>query len=143
MHLALLNARSKELQLRIAQAEEALEGIRQEICHKSYIYCTNVQLAANKKGKQQGYDAANAADRAMRLHVRVNKQARRALSALDAAPAVTEQFKVLQDSDLQALKSIYMPNAHGKSNVRIPWIWKLTPSTESDSEYLEERRLCL
>ena len=79
----------------------------------------------------------------MRHHVRVYKQARWALSAPDAAPAVTERFKVLQDSDLQALKSIYMPNAHGQSNIRIPWIWKLTPSAESDSEYLEERRSCL
>ena len=42
MHLALLNTRSKELQLHIAQTEEALEGMRQEICHKSYIYRTNV-----------------------------------------------------------------------------------------------------
>ena len=90
MHPALLNARLKELQLRVAQAEEALERIRQEICHKSYIYRTNVRLAANKKGKQRGYDAANAADRAMRHHVRVYKQAHWALSALDAAPAVTE-----------------------------------------------------
>src|SRR5271163_801149 len=61
------------IQLQLTQADEALEGIRREICHKSYIYRTNVRLAANKKGKQRGYDAANAADRALRHHVRVYK----------------------------------------------------------------------
>jgi len=136
----LLKARYNEIQLRLAQADEALEGIRREICHKSYIYRTNVRLAANKKGKQRGYDAANAADRAMRHHVRVYKQARWALGALQAPPALTEPFQVLQDSDLQPLKSIYMPNARGQSNICIPWIWKLTPSAESDSKYLEERQ---
>ena len=139
----LLKARYNEIQLRLAQADEALEGIRREICHKSYIYRTNVRLAANKKGKQRGYDAANAADRAMRHHVRVYKQAHWALLALQAPPALTERFQVLQASDLQALKSIYLPNARGQSNTRIPWIWKLTPSAESDSEYLEERQSSL
>lgn len=138
----LLNARYKEIQLRLAQADEALEGIRREICHKSYIYRTNVRLAANKKGKQRGYDAANAADRALKHHVRVYRQARWALGALEAPPALTECFQVLHDSDLEALKSIYMPNARGQSSVRIPWIWKVSPSAESDSEYLEERESC-
>jgi hypothetical protein len=139
----LLNARSKEIELRIGQADEALEGIRQEICHKSYIYRTNVRLAANKKSKLRGYDAANAADRAMRHHVRIYNQARWALDALQAPPAVTERFQVLQDSDLQALKSIYAPNARGQSTIRIPWIWTLTPSADSDSEYLEESQSTL
>jgi hypothetical protein len=134
----LLQAKYNEIQLRLAQAEDALEGIRREICHKSYIYRTNVRLAANKKGKQRGYDAANAADRAMRHHVRVYNQARWALTALQAPSAQTERFLALQDSDLQALKSIYMPNAPGQSNIRIPWIWKLTPYADSDSEYLQE-----
>lgn len=136
----LLNARSKEIELRVGQADEALEGIRQEICHKSYIYRTNVRLAANKKARLRGYDAANAADRAMRHHVRIYKQARWALDALQAPPAAMDRFQVLQDSDLQALKSIYEPNARGQSNIRIPWIWNLTPSAESDSEYLDERK---
>jgi len=139
----LLQGRYNEIQLRLAQAEEALEGIRREICHKSYIYRTNVRLAANKKGKQRGYDAANAADRAMRHHVRIYNQARWALAALQAPPAQTKRFQVLQASDLQALKSIYMPNSRGQSSIRIPWIWKLTPYADSDSEYLEECQSCL
>jgi hypothetical protein len=77
----------------------------------------------------------------MRHHVRIYKQARWALDALQAPLAARERFQVLQDSDLQALKSIYEPNARGQSNIRVPWIWKLTPSAESDSEYLEERQL--
>jgi len=44
-------AAEKEIELRAAQADEMLEGVRREICHKSYIYRSNVRLAANKKGK--------------------------------------------------------------------------------------------
>ena len=139
----LSTARLTEIQLRLAQADEALEGIRREICHKSYIYRNNVRLAENKKGKQRGYNAANAADHSLKQHVRVYKQAHWALGALQAPDALTERFQVLHPADLQPLKSIYLPNAPGQSNLRIPWIWRLAPALEADSEYLEERKSAL
>ncbi|EAU89764.2 hypothetical protein CC1G_12722 [Coprinopsis cinerea okayama7 len=63
-------AREKELQLRIAQAEETLENIRAEIGHKSFLYRSNVRLAKGKKQKTRGYAAVSGVDKQLRLHVR-------------------------------------------------------------------------
>ena len=134
----LAGARLSEIELREAQAEEALEGIRREICHKSYIYRSNVRLASNKKGKLRGYAALHAADRALRHHIRIYKQARWALSRLNAAPSILHKFLELTEKDLQPLKSIYMPNARGQSTVSVPWIWKIAIQEGSDSTYLNE-----
>ena len=134
-------ARDIELQLRISQAEEALEGIRREICHKSYIYRTNVKLVGNKKGRLRGYAALHAADRALRHHIRIYKQARWSLQHLGASSRNLDRFKELTDSDMQPLKSIYLPNARGQSTIAVPWIWKVHVAEGSESEYLAECKL--
>ena len=135
----LKSVKDKEIQLRIAQADEALEGIRRKICHKSYIYRTNVRLSVNKKGKQRGYDAANAADRALKHHVCIYKQAHWALGQLQVPSSIMKRFQALGDTDLEPLKLIYLPNSRGQSMAHIPWIWKLDRAPEADSEYLHER----
>jgi hypothetical protein len=137
----LSGAREKEIQLRIAQADESLEAIRREICHKSYIYRTDVRLATNKKAKLRGYSAANAADRALKHQVRIYKQARWALGQLHAPATAMARYKPLLDSDLKALKSIYSPNEPGQSTATIPWIWKVNRPEGLDSAYIVERKL--
>ena len=127
-----------EWKLRISQAEEALEGIRREICHKSYIYRSNVKLVGNKKGKQRGYAALHVADRALRHHIRIYKQARWSLQQLDSTSDDLDRLRELTNSDLQPLKSIYLPNDRGQSTIPIPWIWKLHVAEGLESEYLGE-----
>jgi hypothetical protein len=137
----LSGARDKEIQLRIAQADESLEAIRREICHKSYIYRTDVRLATNKKAKLRGYSAANAVDRALKHQVRIYKQARWALGQLHAPATTMARYKPLLDSDLKALKSIYSPNEPGQSTATIPWIWKVNRPAGLDSTYIVECKL--
>jgi hypothetical protein len=134
----LMAAAEMERKLRIAQAEEALEGIRHEICHKSYIYRSNVKLVSNKKGKQRGYAALHVADRALRHYIRVYKQARWSLQQLGSTSPDLDRFRELTNPDLQPLKSIYLPNERGQSTIAIPWIWKLHVAEGSESEYLGE-----
>ena len=136
--------RVTELKLRTAQADEALEGIRREICHKSYIYRTNVRLIANKKSKLRGYAALHVADRALRQHIRIYKQARWSLQRLGASEVDLNRFRELTDNNMQPLKSIYLPNARGQSTVAVPWIWKVHVAEGAESEYLGECELpCL
>ena len=132
------SAAKKEIELRIAQADEALEGVRREVCHKSYIYRTNIRLVANKEGKVQGYAALHATDCSLRHHIRIYIQAKWSLERLKAPRAVLNQFPELWDTDIQPLKAIYQPNARGESMVAVPWIWKINVLEGTDSEYLNE-----
>jgi hypothetical protein len=131
-------AAKKEIELRIAQAQEALEGVRREICHKSYIYRTDVRLATNKKGKTRGYAALHSADHNLRHHIRVYRLAKWSLEHLNVPSALLSQFHELLEADIQPLKAIYKPNASGESMVPVPWIWKLSIMEGTDSEYLNE-----
>ena len=131
-------AAKKEIELRIAQAQEALEGVRREICHKSYIYRADVRLATNKKGKTRGYAALHSADHNLRHHIRVYRLAKWSLEHLNVPLAELSQFKELLETDIQPLKAIYKPNASGESMVPVPWIWKISIVEGTDSEYLNE-----
>jgi len=51
--LCLNDVRRKEVKLRIAQAEEALEGIRHEIRHKSYLYQKDIRLAESTTSRSK------------------------------------------------------------------------------------------
>ena len=132
-------AAKKEIELRIAQAEEALEGVRREICHKSYIYRTDIRLSWNKKGKTRGYAALHAADHNLRHHIRVYRLAKWSLEHLRNVPsAVLSRFSELRDADIRPLKAKYEPNARGESMTPVSWIWKISIVEGSESEYLDE-----
>ena len=141
LHRDLDAAAKIEIKLRKAQAEEALEGVRHEICHKSYIFRANIRLMHSKKNKQRGYAALHVADRALRRHIRIYKQARWSLQQLHAPPDDLRRYKELTEDDLKPLKAVYDPNSRGSSSARPPWIWSIHVAEGADNyEYLNERK---
>jgi hypothetical protein len=133
-------ARSKEIDMRTAQANDALEAVRVEIGHKSYLYRSNIRLAEGKKQKTRGYDAVKAADNTMRHMLRLYSQARWALLSLNADHAILTRFKEVTRSDTAAITAVYKPNARGESNKSLSWIWTVDVRGDTDkSTYLQER----
>ena len=65
------SALRKEISLRIAQANDALEGVRSDIGHKSFLYRSNIRLADGKKQRSRGYAAVKSTDKSMRHHIRM------------------------------------------------------------------------
>ncbi|KAJ2923414.1 hypothetical protein H1R20_g13682, partial [Candolleomyces eurysporus] len=60
-----------EEELRVGQANEALEALRVEIAHKSYLYRANRGAASTgKKAKTRSYNAIGKVDRGIRNHVK-------------------------------------------------------------------------
>ncbi|KAF8809899.1 hypothetical protein BYT27DRAFT_7093474, partial [Phlegmacium glaucopus] len=92
----------------------------------------------NKRGKIWGYASLHAADHCLHHHIQIYKQARWALHWLLAPQDILDQYLELQGTDLQALKSVYMPNAWGQSRMSVPWIWKINVASGSDMKYLNE-----
>ncbi|KAF8949743.1 hypothetical protein BDZ97DRAFT_1935059 [Flammula alnicola] len=135
----LKTAAKVELKLRIAQAENALEGVRQEIGHKSFLFRNNIALAINKQMKTRAYSAVKAADDEVRQFVRVYNQARNAILALGCSEDIAAWYQKLLPEQLVALKSIYEPNARGAGTYSLPWFWMLQVGSDSDSaEYMDE-----
>jgi len=140
-HAMLGQGPKSELELRIAQADNALEGVRREIGHKSFLFRNNIALSVSRPMKLRGYDAVQAADDELRRYVRIYKQARNAMSCLSCPPDLMKKYQELHTEELKALKSIYDPNSRGQGTFALPWFWVLRVGGDSDSsEYMEERK---
>ncbi|KAH6867699.1 hypothetical protein BKA70DRAFT_1379996 [Coprinopsis sp. MPI-PUGE-AT-0042] len=136
---SLSNALHKEAALRIVQANDALEGVRSDIGHKSFLYRSNIRLADGKKQCTRGYAAVKATDKSMRHHIRMYNQAVWALKRIGADAAVLEGFRPITGRDTKAITAIYKPNAIGQSQTTLSWIWTVgVQAGGADSPYLEE-----
>ncbi|EAU84183.2 hypothetical protein CC1G_13091 [Coprinopsis cinerea okayama7 len=132
-------AQRKELKLRISQADDALESIRNEIGHKSYLFRSNIRLAQGKKQKTRGYTAVKSVNSRLRDHVKVYNQARWALRRLGAEEDILRKYKAITAEDTRAVTTIYKPNERGQRNKPLSWIWNLNVADDSSkSEYMEE-----
>ncbi|EFI27460.1 hypothetical protein CC1G_15494 [Coprinopsis cinerea okayama7 len=133
------SAATKEIKLRVAQANDALEAIRTDIGHKSFLYRSNIRLAEGKKEKTRGYSAVKAVNQSMRHQIRLYNHARWALRRLNASHGLLEKYKDLKPEHTKAITAIYHPNAPGQSKTVFSWIWNLDVSGDSQkAPYLEE-----
>jgi hypothetical protein len=144
VHPSILAMREKEIQLRIGQADDSLEGMRSAIGHKSYLYRSNVRLAEGKRQRTRGYGAVKVVDDQLRLHIRIYNHARWSLIRLGADPTLLVRFEKLLPEHTKAITAVYKPNASGQRNKRLSWIWTMkNPGQKGGSNYLDERELFL
>jgi hypothetical protein len=130
----------KEVQLRIAQAEEALHGIRREVGYKSFLFKANRRLMHTKDRRLRGHKVIADADREVRRHVRLYNLARASLMRLPISRFAFAKYQEIKKSDLKPLASIYGPNDVGGSRTTILWIWStsLGKGEAADSPYMVE-----
>jgi hypothetical protein len=133
-------ARQKEIQLRVAQAEEALQGIRREVGYKSFLFKANRRLLHTKDVRLRSYKVIADADREIRRHVRLYNLARSSLMRLSNDRVALSKFQEVKKADLKPLASIYGPNDAGGSRVAVSWLWSVQLGTgdHENSPYMTE-----
>lgn len=127
-----------EEELRVAQAEEALEALRVDISHKSFLYLENRDWATGKRERTRGYDRINAVEANMRLHIKKYECARWALGRLGVGGKYP-QFLPLTRADTKAVTAVFNPNKRGERNAGMSWIWRGRGEAEVDGEMDVER----
>ncbi|KAH6916357.1 hypothetical protein BKA70DRAFT_1091794, partial [Coprinopsis sp. MPI-PUGE-AT-0042] len=132
--------RQKEIRLRVAQAEEALQGIRREVGYKSFLFKANRRLLHTKEMRTRGYKVIADADREIRRHVRLYNLARASLMRLSNDRVALSKYQEITKSDLKPLSSIYGPNDVGGSKLTLSWLWsiQLGIAHPADSPYMAE-----
>ncbi|KAJ3533262.1 hypothetical protein NMY22_g7406 [Coprinellus aureogranulatus] len=140
-------ARTIEEDLRVAQADEALEALRTDIGHKSFLYLENRDWAMGKRERTRSYDRINAVEANMRINIKRYDSARWALDRLGVLSRYP-QFLPISRADTKAVSAVYDPNRRGDRNAGMPWIWRRHGSIDEDdrpggnsnqrSEYLDE-----
>ncbi|KAF6752303.1 hypothetical protein DFP72DRAFT_850109 [Ephemerocybe angulata] len=128
-----------EKALRVAQANEALEGIRDSVAQKSWHYRANRALAIGKRAKTRGYDAIKEVDKSLRFHMKRYHIARWALDKLGALKDYP-MFQPLTRGHTKAVTSIYNPNLDKPTKEPLTWIWTATPEgvAVDNGDHIEE-----
>lgn len=117
--------------LRVAQANEALEALRVDIGHKSFLYLENRDWATGKRERTRGYDRINAVEQNMRSHLKRYESARWALHRLGVAHDYP-QFLPITRADTRAVTAVYNPNKRGDRNAGMSWIWRGSGTVEGE-----------
>lgn len=132
-------ARWVEIQLRVAQANNALKRLREAIGYKSFLYRKRLRQEKSKKRQTRAYDAIHASDCEMKSALRAYNQARWALNQLNAPPGTRDPYKPIRKQDTRALTSVYDGNARGQRNIALPWFWNMAVADDAlGSTYMEQ-----
>ena len=128
-----------EIQLQVAQANNALKRLREAIGYKSPLYQRRIRPEKTKKPQTRAYAAIHASDREMKSALQAYNQARWALDQLDAPRATRDPYKPIRKKDTQALTTVYDGNARGQRNIALPWFWNMAVADDSSgSTYMEQ-----
>jgi hypothetical protein len=134
--LAMESVTEAEIQLRIGQANDALQGIRMEIGRKSFLFLNTLRVAKSKTRKTRAWDSIHKVNDSIYYHRKVYNVARKALQALDADPDILSKFKVLKPEDLEASTVISEPNARGQRNKSLAWFWSMDVQADTQDNQL-------
>ncbi|KAH6888206.1 hypothetical protein BKA70DRAFT_1443191 [Coprinopsis sp. MPI-PUGE-AT-0042] len=121
------DAAETEVKLRIAQANNELEELRDQIGRLSFMYRGVLRPAKTKVAKTRANHLLAAANRKKRLHARLYNQAQWALTRLHAPLRVRTTYIPIVGADLAVSTAIAEPNASGQSTESLSWIWSVRP----------------
>jgi hypothetical protein len=134
------NLQQLELELREAQALDALHSIKVKIGEKSvlirHIVRRNRDAGQYKKGRAWKEVSASHADlvRAWRTYER----ARMAIERLPGSKNLGQKFKVIHREDLKEMKDITHANRVSQRNDTLPWFWQMHGDGLSETAWQSE-----
>ncbi|TEB20788.1 hypothetical protein FA13DRAFT_1717460 [Coprinellus micaceus] len=117
-------AREFEIELRVGEANDALESIREGIAYKSYTYLENIRPAKSKVKKTRGWTTIKTQDDELKTHVRRYKECRKALVQLGADGAILRRFQVLSEKEGH-LRT-------GQMSEKAAWFWGMDMAEDAN-----------
>jgi hypothetical protein len=134
------NLKDLELELRKAQASDALHMVKVKIGEKSvlirHVVRRNRDAGQYRKGRAWKEVSASHADlvRAWRTYER----ARLAIMRLPGHRKLEQQFQYIAREDLKEIKDITHANRVGQRNDTLPWFWRMKGNSQSEQDWQTE-----
>jgi len=125
MRLGLQEIVKQEIELRIGQANDCLEDLRQELGHKMVLFRTSMRSARGQKGKTRAWADVNRVDSKVQRHAKSYGRARRALINLGASEEILGRYQAIEKDDLKMSGDVVEENRVGQRNDKLAWFWKL------------------
>jgi len=132
------NIMDQEIQLRIVQAEESLEGLRLAIGHKSLLYKIRIRKSKTQASKTRSHAELLQVNDKIKDHAGRYRCARSALLSLGAPANMLEKFQALQDTDLRVNTDVAEENRIGQQNDSLPWFWRIGMGENAENPWMSE-----
>lgn len=135
---------TQEQMLRESQANEALQGIRYGIGHKSVLikFLVRRNRDAGQHKRTRAWDEVNSSHSDLIKSWASYRRAREALSKLPGAKDLLKKFLPIEKGDLNELKDITEENRVGQRNDTLPWFWRMGGSNDGP-EWSVESMCCV
>ena len=132
-------ASDAERELRMGQANDALQGVRLAIARKAFVFRTQVRRAVNKTHKTRAYSKIHSTDTSLRYHAQLYRQSRNSLTQLNVGLDVLGRFQELKPEHLKTTTTFIDHRTPGMKHQHLPWFWYLDVQGDSidDSLMLE------
>lgn len=114
----------QELELRIGQANNALEKLRLALGHKTVVYKVGVRNAKSQATKTRSRSDVQQADKTIDKHTSIYQLAYQAILKLDASDDVLKNFQPLKKDDLRVNTDVTEENRMGQRSDVLAWFWR-------------------
>jgi hypothetical protein len=128
----------QELELRIAQASNALEKLRLALGHKAVVYKLGVRKSKSQATKTRSRSDLNQADATVQKHSKIYQLAYQAILKLNAPDHVLEKFQPLERKDLQVSTDVTEENRLGQRSDVLAWFWRKGGESFHKDIWMEE-----
>jgi len=132
------NLAEKEAKLHIAQANDAVHGMRLALGFKSALFRGQVRPANTQRTKTRAWDAVHSADATVHQHARNYSMAREAYLQIQQAYSVGPELPQLCLADLRVGTAILGAAEVGQRNTQLPWIWSFGTTVDKDGTSMDE-----
>jgi hypothetical protein len=128
---------SQEIELRLGQANDALENLRVALAHLCLLYRVEIRHAKSQKVMTRAQAQVKQANRTVNKHVGTYRQAYQALLNMEAQ---IPQFQPITREDLKMSGDIVEENRIGQRNDTMAWFWRIggNGEKERDSDWMQE-----
>jgi hypothetical protein len=129
---------SIERELRKGQANDALEGIRIGLAHKSLLLLNDVNKSTSTKTNTRAWASVRNCQGQILHHDHAYQRAWRALESI-GTPEDHEVYQKLEEKDLVIVKDITKSKRFGQGSYALAWFWRIGPSEGSETgEWMEK-----
>lgn len=116
--------RDRELTLRRARANDAIQSLREGLSGLSYQYINKVRQSSTTREHTRAFQGIKLLTTQVSFHRQVYNRCRRAIIRADATLA--SRYPFLRADECKISTAISNVNSAGQSQIRLPWFWGAT-----------------
>jgi hypothetical protein len=122
----------QELEIRIGQADHALEKLRLALGHKAVVYKAGVRKSKSQATMARSRQDLLQANKTVQKHWGNYQLAYHAMLKLNPSQAVLTKFQPLEEKDLQVCTDITEESRMGQRSDVLAWFWRQGGNSDED-----------